>query len=143
MFFTFFVANDNMFSENNMKKSIPSFVNTLIFSILGAILAYLFWIVFIIVGSFANNTLKTLCTIIPFVNMVLFGIMFIASFLYLIKPKFASIIALISSLFSIVCLIILCVSLKTFSLTFILFWLPAIIIFINSLVILTRKNKSN
>lgn len=139
MFFTFFVANDNMFSENNMKKSIPSFVNTLIFSILGAILAYLFWIVFIIVGSFANNTLKTLCTIIPFVNMVLFGIMFIASFLYLIKPKFASIIALISSLFSIVCLIILCVSLKTFSLTFILFWLPAIIIFINSLVILTRK----
>ena len=139
MFFTFFVANDNMFSENNMKKSIPSFVNTLIFSILGAILAYLFWIVFIIVGSFANNTLKTLCTIIPFVNMVLFGIMFIASFLYLIKPKFASIIALISSLFSIVCLIILCVSLKTFSLTFILFWLPAIIIFINSLIILTRK----
>ena len=88
MFFTFGIPPVIIESGDNMNKSIPAFILGLIFSIIGAISAYLFYGVFIIVGVF-TNTIQTTVTLLPLLNIISFGIAFIGSIFCLKKRKLA------------------------------------------------------
>lgn len=121
-----------------MNKSIPAFIFGLIFSIIGAISAYLFYGVFIIIGIF-TNTIQTVVTILPILNLITFGISFIGSILCLIRRKVGAIILVIASTISLICYIVIIVTTKFYQISAILFTVPTLIIFITGLATLKTK----
>ena len=144
MFFTFFIPGTTMIEgDENMRKVIPSFVMCLIFSIIGAICAYLFSVVFVIAGAFVGGIFKTLSTTIPFINMATFGLSFIATFFCFKQPKFAGILMIISSILSLICFVIMCVALKSIDIITICFWLPTLFILIAGILSLKASRKRN
>jgi len=111
-----------------MNKSIPAFALGLIFSLIGVALAYVYWVVFVIIAAFSSEAIKTICTIIPLINICVFTISFIGSFFCLGKLKIGGIILIISSLTSIICYATTSIALKTLNFPMVLCWLPAVVI---------------
>ena len=110
-----------------MKKVNSSFVVSLIFSLIGLGCSYLFMVVFVLVGAFTNGVIKTIITIIPYINMAMYIISLIGSCICLSKRKLGGNILILASTISLICLITLCISIKAINLLLIMFWLPAII----------------
>ena len=139
MFFTFFIPCATMIEgDNYMNKSIPSFIFGLIFSIIGAISAYLFFAVFILVGTL-TMAIQSVVTILPMVNLACFGISFIGSIFCLIKKKVGGIILLIASIISLTCDIVVIITLKIYAFNVFLFIVPTIIILIIGLTTFKTK----
>ncbi|MBO5954705.1 MAG: hypothetical protein J6Q13_01905 [Clostridia bacterium] len=121
-----------------MNKSIPAFILGLILSIIGAISAYLFYGVFIIIGVF-TNTIQTLVTLLPLINIISFGIAFIGSIFCLIKKKIGGIILLIASTISLLCYIVVIITLKLYQFNVLIFIVPTILILIIGLTTFKTK----
>jgi len=139
MFFTFIKINDKIESgDNYMNKSIPAFVLGLFLSIIGAIAAYLFFAVFILVGTI-TNAFQSAVIILPLVNLACFGIAFIGSIFCLIKKKVGGIILLIAGIISLICYIVLILTLKIYQFNIFLFMLPTILIILISLTTFKTK----
>lgn len=122
-----------------MKKSILAFVIGLIFSLIGAICAYIFLVVFGLVGAFANGTIQKLCNVLPFINISTFALSLIGSFFCLSKPKVGGILMLIASITSLICLAILFINLKTFSVSSALLILPSVLILASGIIAVKKK----
>ena len=138
MFFTFVIPPVIIKSGDYMNKSIPAFIFGLIISIIGAISAYLFYGVFIIVGVL-TDTFQTVVTVLPVLNIISFGIAFIGSIFCLIKKKIGGIILLIASITSLLCYIIIIVTLKLYQFNVLIFIVPTIIILIIALTTFKTK----
>lgn len=121
-----------------MNKSIPAFIFGLIFSIIGAVSAYLFFAVFILVGTL-TLAIQSVVIILPMVNLACFGISFIGSILCLIKKKVGGIILLIASITSLICYIVIITTLKIYAFNVFLFMIPTIIILIVGLTTFKAK----
>ncbi|MBQ9795783.1 MAG: hypothetical protein IJW36_02320 [Clostridia bacterium] len=118
-------------------KSVSSCVLGIIFSIIGAIGAYVFDVVLIfLVLAIKPNPFIML---IPYVNIGAYVISFIGSIICLFNRKVSGIIMIISSIINFVLLIVLCIWLKLFHFLFIVFWLPALI----TLIIAIRDIKKS
>ena len=125
-----------------MKKSIPAFVLGLIFSIIGAISAYLFYAVFILVGAL-TQAMQTAIIVLPILNLICFAISFVGSILCLFHKKVGGIILLLASIISLTCYIVIIIKLKLSSLRFLFFTIPTIIILIVSLTTFKTKKSPN
>ncbi len=145
MFFTFFVPPIIINSGDNMKKSVPAFAIGLSFSIIGAIVGYAFWAVFVLLSITQTGTAQTLCNILPLINMATFALSFVGAILCLTKPKVGGVLMLSASIISIICFISLFILLKIFNVITMLFIIPTIFIIIASIISLRkdRKNESN
>ena len=113
-----------------MNKAIPSFVIGLIFSILGAISATFFMVVTIFVEAFSIGALNDSLIIVTLINILTFAISFIASFFCFKLAKVGGIMMLISSIISLICFAIICITLKTISFLVMIFWIPTVLIFV-------------
>ncbi len=111
------------------KKSIPSFVFGVIFSIIGAIAAYLFYGVFIIVGAL-TKAIQSIATILPLLNLICFGISFIASIFFLIRKKIGGIILIVANTISLICYIVVIVALKIYQFNMFIFMIPTVLLLI-------------
>ena len=124
-----------------MNKSIPSFVIGLIFSLIGGICACLFWIVFVLIGAIADGAVKIIITIFPFINVGMFVLSLVGSLLCLKRAKIGGIILLISSIISLICFAAISISLKTFNIVEILFWIPTVFIMVAGMLALKDSKK--
>ena len=142
MFFTFFIPPVIINSGGNMNKSVPAFVVGLIFSIIGAIVGYVFWAVFVLLSITQKGATQTLCNILPMINMATFALSFIGCIFCLIKPKVGGIIMLAASIISILCFVALFILLKSFNFLTFLFMIPSFIILIAGVIALNKRTKS-
>ena len=122
-----------------MDKSMPAFLIGLISSIIGAICAYLFWIIFVLISTLTTDTVRVLLNIFPFINLATFAISFIGCLFCLRRARIGGLIMIISSALSLICFTVICIALKTVSLTFVLFWLPTIFIFVAGMIGYKKK----
>lgn len=142
MFFTFFVPPVIINSgDEKMKKSVPSFVLGLIFSIIGALAAYLFYAIFILVGAFTGH-IASIITILPLLNLFSFGISFIGAIVCLINKKVGGIILIVASVISLICYIVIMISLKLFDFVVYLFAIPSLIILFAGILALKKKKQT-
>ena len=124
-----------------MKKAIPSFILSLIFSIIGAIAAYVFYAVFILVGAFTGQ-LYTAVTLLPIINIFSFGIAFIGSIFCLINRKIGGIILILASIISLACYIVIITSLKLYQFNVFLFMAPTIFILFAGIIAFKKRKKT-
>ena len=123
-------------------RSIPAFVIGLISSIVGAITAYVFWLVFVLIGAVSGGTIKIILNIFPFINLATFAISFIGCFFCLKRSRIGGLIMILSSALSLICFTVICVALKTVNLIFVLFWLPTIFILVAGMIGYKKKKDS-
>lgn len=143
MFFTFFVPPVIIESGDNMNKSVPAFVIGLIFSIIGAICAYAFWAVFVLLSITQKGAVQALCNILPLINMATFVLSFIGCCFCFSKAKIGGILMLVASIISIICFVLLFILLKAFDVMASLFLIPTIFILIAGLMAITKSKKAN
>jgi len=125
-----------------MKKSVPAFVLGLIFSIIGALSAYLYYAIFILVGAFSGH-LFTAVTVLPILNLISFGISFLGSIICLIKRQVGGSILIIASIISLICYIVTIVCLKIYKPSIFIFLIPTIIIFLCGIIALKKSKKQS
>ena len=140
MFFTFFVPPVKIESGGNMNKSVPAFVLGLIFTIIGAIASYIFYAIFILVGTFTGH-IHSIVTLLPLVNLFSFAISFVGSIFCLIKRKVGGIILILSSIISLICFVVIITTLKLYDFDVFLFVVPTIIILIAGIIALKKSHK--
>ncbi len=122
-----------------MNKSVLAFILGLIMSIIGAIASYLFFAVYIIVGTFSGQ-IGSIFTLLPLINLASFGISCIGSILCLIKKKVGGIILIFASIISLVCYITLMISIKLYDFKIVLFMIPTIIIFLAGIIAIKKRS---
>ncbi len=125
-----------------MNKSIPAFVIGLIFSIIGAICAYLFWMVFVLIGAFTGGNLGAALTVLPMVNLASFAISFVGCFFCFRKAKVGGIIMLSASILSLACFLVISILLKSFNIIQILFWLPTVLVMVAGMLGIKASRKT-
>ena len=125
-----------------MTKSISSFVLGLVFSIIGAIAGYVLWLIGIFVGAFSTGMIQTIFLILPIINLVTFIISFTGCFFCLWKARIGGIIMFIASTISLICLITIFITFKDFSFVYFLFLSPTIVLFVNSINAISKKQKT-
>ena len=125
-----------------MIKSISSFVLGLVFSIIGAIAGYVLWLIGIFVGAFSTGMIQTIFLILPIINLVTFIISFTGCFFCLWKARIGGIIMFIASTISLICLITIFITFKDFSFVYFLFLSPTIVLFVNSINAISKKQKT-
>ena len=120
-------------------KSISSCILGIIFSIIGALCAYAFNVVFI----FLTIALKQnpYVFLITYVNIGAYVISFIGAIISSFNAKVSGIIMCISSIINLIFLAVICIWLKEMHLLIILFWLPAIFILITGLNAIKKAKK--
>ena len=122
-----------------MENSKPAFIIGIISSIAGTILTYVFWLIFVLKANLIDTAMKIILNIFPFVNLATFAISLIGSLLCLKKSRIGGIIMILSSSISLICFTVVCIALKTVSLTFVLFWLPTIFILVAGMIGYQKK----
>ena len=126
-----------------MNKSISSFVLGLIFSIIGGITSYIFWLILALISAFATGILQIVVTICPLVNMATFVLSFLGCFFCLGKAKAGGIIMLIASILSLTSIFAVFIVIGTFKVVMLLFLLPTLIIFHVAIAAIKKKKIQN
>ena len=139
MFFTFFISNDTINSEIDMKKSLPSFILGLILSIIGAIAAYVFYAIFILIGAFTGHFYAVI-SLLPMVNILSFGISFVGSIICLTNRKVGGTIMIFASIISLICYAVIIISLKIYQFNVLLFAIPTLLILITGIIAIKKRS---
>ena len=122
-------------------KSIPCCVLGLIFSIIGALCAYVFDVLIIVLSLVIKQNVFIL--LIPYASIGLYVISFISAFICLFNAKISGIITTISSIINIILFVVLLGWLKVYEIFIIaiLLGLPSIILLIIGLSAIRKHNK--
>ncbi len=122
-------------------KSIPYCVLGVVFSIIGALCAYVFDVLIIVLSLVIKQNVFIM--LIPYVNIGLYVISFISAIICLFNAKISGIITIVSSIINIILFVVLLVWLKVYEILIIaiLLCLPSIILLIIGLRSLRKHNK--
>ena len=124
-----------------MRKSIPTFILGLVFSIIGAIAGYVLWLIGVFVGAFSTGAIQTIFLTLPTINLITFVISFIGCFFCLWKARIGGIIMFVASTISIICMTVIFVIINEVTGTYYLFFIPTLAILTNSIIAICIKKK--
>lgn len=126
-----------------MNRSVPAFILGLLFSIIGAIAAIIFYLAFIIIGAFTGD-LFAFVALLPLLNILCFGIAFIGSIMCIVRRKIGGTMLIISSIISLACYGILLLTLGLHNAEVFYYLIPSGVLLLSGIIaFIKKKNKQN